>query len=79
MHSAGYRGGVDARTSLMNTVKNTGKDLVDIAMAGDCHEPGIKFALKKKDEEWKTMAAITVPALENETYFESCIIHKPVL
>ena len=77
MHSAGYRGGVDARTSLMNTVKNTGKDLVDIAMAGDCHEPGIKFALKKKDEEWKTMAAITVPALENETYFESYIIHKP--
>ena len=77
MHSAGYRGGADARTSLMNTVKNTGKDLVDIAMAGDCHEPGIKFALKKKDEEWKTMAAITVPALENETYFESYIIHKP--
>jgi predicted HTH domain antitoxin len=77
MHSAGYRGGADARTSLMNTVKNTGKDLVDIAMAGDCHEAGIKFALKKKDEEWRTMAAITVPALENETYFESYIIHKP--
>ena len=77
MHSAGYRGGADARTSLMNTVKNTGKDLVDIAIAGDCHEPGIKFALKKKGEEWKTMTAITVPALENETYFESYILHKP--
>ncbi len=77
MHSAGYRGGADARTSLMNTVKNTGKDLVDIAIAGDCHEPGIKFALKKKEDKWGTIAAITVPALEKETYFESYIIHKP--
>ncbi len=77
LHSAGYRGGMDARTSLMNIIKNTGKDLVDIAMAGDCHEPGIKFALKKKGDNWNTMTAITVPALENETYFESYIIHKP--
>lgn len=77
MHSAGYRGGADARTSLMNTVKNTGKNLVDIAIAGDCHEAGIKFALKKGADKWGTMAAITVPALERETYFESYIIHKP--
>ncbi len=77
LHTAGYRGGVDARTSLMNIIKNTGKDLVDIAMAGDCHEPGIKFALKKKDGHWSTMSAITVPALENATYFEDYIIHKP--
>ncbi len=77
LHSAGYRGGQDARTSLMNIIKNTGKDLVDIAMAGDCHEPGIKFALKKKEERWSTMAAMTVPALEKETYFEDYIIHKP--
>ncbi len=77
MHSAGYRGGMDARTSLMSTVMNTGKDLVDIAMAGDCHEPGIKFALKKNGDRWGTIAAITVPALERETYFESYIIHKP--
>lgn len=77
LHSAGYRGGMDARTSLMNIIKNTGKDLVDIAMAGDCHEPGVKFALKKKGENWGTIAAVTVPALENETYFETYIIHKP--
>ena len=77
MHSAGYRGGVDARTSLMNTIKNTGSDLIDLGMAGDCHEPGIKFALKKKNGEWRTMATITTPALEGETYFEKYIIHKP--
>ena len=77
MHSAGYRGGADARTSLMTTIKNTGSDLLDIGMAGDCHEPGIKFALKSKNGEWKTLATITAPALEGETYFEKYIIHKP--
>jgi hypothetical protein len=76
-HSPGYRGGADARTSLMNIVKNTGQDLVDIVMAGDCHEAGIKFAFKRKGDEWRTLVAVTAPSLQKQTDFEKNILHKP--
>ncbi len=81
-HSPGYRGGLDARTGLMNVVKNTAQDTVDIAMAGDCHEAGIKFAFKRKytkgleDGEWRTLVTTTIPSLEKQTGFEKNIIHK---
>ena len=77
VHSAGYRGGFDARSALLKELSSMGYDLVDIAIAGDCHEAGIKFAANRRDDEWGTRAAITLPALQRHTQFELHILHKP--
>jgi hypothetical protein len=76
VHSPGYRGGLDARTTLMNTLKTTGQNLVDVVAAADCHEAGIAFSFTKRDDEWRTLIAMTAPSLQRATEFERYVLHK---
>ncbi|MCL4399219.1 hypothetical protein M1293_01765, partial [Candidatus Parvarchaeota archaeon] len=85
IHSPGFRGGYDAGTTLMKTVENEGRDTTDMALAGDCHEPHLKFIAKKKTVQngkqnagkWKTLIAVTAPSLERYSRFESEVVKKP--
>ena len=76
LHSPGYRGGVDAGTALMNKVKKTGSDDVDIIMAGDCHEEHAVYAARLKNNTWGSLVAITSAALQDVTTFEKEIVSK---
>ncbi len=75
IHSAGYRGGLDPATTLFDDVVKMGAD-VDLAIAGDCHEPRIKFGIRRRENEWRSLIAMTTPALQKYTTFESNIVHK---
>ncbi|MGC8698707.1 MAG: hypothetical protein ACP5RE_00780 [Candidatus Acidifodinimicrobium sp.] len=85
-HSAGYRGGLDPATALFEDVVRMGAD-VDLAIAGDSHEPRIKFGIRRVAAaqnngqnspavRWGSLISMITPALQRYTTFESNIIHK---
>ncbi|MEM3190840.1 MAG: hypothetical protein QW292_01845 [Candidatus Parvarchaeota archaeon] len=75
LHTAGYRGGLDAATTLLDEVVNMGLN-VELAAVGDVHEWRVKYGIQSVGGAWRSIIATTSAALQRPTPFERQKIHK---